>query len=203
MLDCRCDYVFTLVLSWLRTATARQQQLCRRIAQPRRALETNRYFEFLEVHRAHVCMCECVCLFVYVCVCLCVCECVCWSTFHLYHRTPLQSSPHLPCPQLLYLSVIGHSQWPCYFLMYLRVVLDPSLLNLAYPLLLFAWGLLSRPFPSFRFWRVCIIYTQVWHVCVCVFMRSVCVCMCMRVRICACAILYVCVRVSVCVCRLA
>ena len=55
----------------------------------------------------------------------------------------------------------AHSEYIAYFFVILDVVLNGSVLSLVYAFLLFAWGLLSIPWPSRKFWLTMIFYTMV------------------------------------------
>lgn len=60
----------------------------------------------------------------------------------------------------LYYTALAHSEYLVYFLVFLNVLLNGSIISLVYPFLLFLWGMLSIPWPSKRFWLTLIFYTM-------------------------------------------
>ena len=60
----------------------------------------------------------------------------------------------------LYYTFLSHSEYVVFFFIILNVILNGSLLSLAYVVLLFSWGLLSIPWPSKRFWLILIFYSM-------------------------------------------
>lgn len=48
----------------------------------------------------------------------------------------------------------------CFVLVIFNVCYNANLLAVVYPLMLFMWGTLSRPFPSHRFWHAMLYYSQ-------------------------------------------
>lgn len=60
----------------------------------------------------------------------------------------------------LYYAALAHSEYLVYFLVFLNVALNGSIISLVYPSLLFLWGMLSIPWPSKRFWLTLVFYTM-------------------------------------------
>lgn len=83
--------------------------------------------------------------------------------------SPSSSSPSPPSPSsaallgsvvgLLYYRLLEQSQVLVFLLMILNVLVHADLLSVVFPMVLFGWGLMSRPMPSFRFWRFVRVYT--------------------------------------------
>ena len=60
----------------------------------------------------------------------------------------------------IYYTALAHSEFLVYFLVFLNVLLNGSILSLVYPCLLFLWGILSIPWPSRKFWLTLVFYTM-------------------------------------------
>lgn len=60
----------------------------------------------------------------------------------------------------LYYVFLSNNQYIPFFFLILSIIVNGSLLSLFYAVLLFAWGLLSVPWPSKRFWLTLIFYTM-------------------------------------------
>ncbi|KAK3085436.1 hypothetical protein FSP39_003276 [Pinctada imbricata] len=59
-----------------------------------------------------------------------------------------------------YYVIVARSEFVCYFLMILNVIVYASLLSLPLPLMVFLWAMLSVPRPSKTFWITVITYTE-------------------------------------------
>ena len=63
--------------------------------------------------------------------------------------------------RLLCYVLLKRTSWPCYLLIVVLAVSHASVLCMMPSVLLFTWGLLSRPFPSYRFWTTLTKYMKV------------------------------------------
>lgn len=70
--------------------------------------------------------------------------------FHIHH-TALQG---------LYFLLVAHTDVVCSIMVVFNVCYNANLLAVVYPLMLFMWGTLSRPFPTHRFWQALLYYTE-------------------------------------------
>ena len=62
--------------------------------------------------------------------------------------------------QVLYHAIIANTDYICYLLIVINVMVNGSILSLLYAALMFLWGLLSIPWPTKRFWLTLIVYTM-------------------------------------------
>ena len=62
--------------------------------------------------------------------------------------------------QALYHAIQANTDYICYLLIVINVMINGSILSLLYAALMFLWGLLSIPWPTKRFWLTLIIYTM-------------------------------------------
>ena len=60
----------------------------------------------------------------------------------------------------LYYAALANTEYICYFLIVINVMVNGSVLSLIYAALMFLWGLLSIPWPTKRFWLTLIFYTM-------------------------------------------
>lgn len=60
----------------------------------------------------------------------------------------------------LYHAIIANTDYICYLLIVINVMVNGSVLSLLYAALMFLWGLLSIPWPTKRFWLTLIVYTM-------------------------------------------
>ena len=60
----------------------------------------------------------------------------------------------------LYYAALANTEYVCYFLIIINVIVNGSILSLIYAALMFLWGLLSIPWPTKRFWLTLIFYTM-------------------------------------------
>lgn len=63
--------------------------------------------------------------------------------------------------EALWFALISKTDWICYLLIFINMVISQSLLALPMPLMVFLWGTLSVPRPSKLFWIALIAYTEV------------------------------------------
>lgn len=63
--------------------------------------------------------------------------------------------------QALYHAVLANTDYICYLLIVINVMMNGSVLSLIYAALMFLWGLLSFPWPTKRFWLTLTFYTMV------------------------------------------
>ncbi|KAL1382276.1 hypothetical protein pipiens_013259 [Culex pipiens pipiens] len=73
--------------------------------------------------------------------------------------------------QAAWYAILSHTDFICYFLVFLNQVKSASLLSLPLPLMVTLWGTLTFPRPSKNFWVTLIAYTQTIVIlkCVCQF----------------------------------
>lgn len=73
--------------------------------------------------------------------------------------------------QAAWYAVLSHTDFICYFLVFLNQIKSASLLSLPLPLMVTLWGTLTFPRPSKNFWVTLIAYTQTVVIlkCVCQF----------------------------------
>lgn len=62
--------------------------------------------------------------------------------------------------QALYHAILANTNYICYILIVVNVMVNGSVLALVYAALMFLWGLLSIPWPTKRFWLTLIFYTM-------------------------------------------
>ena len=62
--------------------------------------------------------------------------------------------------QALYHAVLANTDYICYLLIVINLMVNGSVLSLVYAALMFLWGLLSIPWPTKRFWLTLIVYTM-------------------------------------------
>ena len=60
----------------------------------------------------------------------------------------------------LYYAALANTEYVCYFLIIINVIVNGSVLSLIYVALMFLWGLLSIPWPTKRFWLTLMFYTM-------------------------------------------
>lgn len=60
----------------------------------------------------------------------------------------------------LYYAALANTEYVCYFLIVINVIVNGSVLSLVYAGLMFLWGLLSIPWPTKRFWLTLMFYTM-------------------------------------------
>ena len=60
----------------------------------------------------------------------------------------------------LYYAALANTEYICYILIIMNVVVNGSVLSLIYVALMFLWGLLSIPWPTKRFWLTLMFYTM-------------------------------------------
>ena len=60
----------------------------------------------------------------------------------------------------LYYAALANTEYICYFLIIINVMVNGSVLSLIYAALMFLWGLLSIPWPTKRFWLTLMFYTM-------------------------------------------
>ena len=60
----------------------------------------------------------------------------------------------------IYYFLLAHSDYPVFFFIILNIILNGSVLSMAYAFLLYTWGLLSIPWPTRKFWLTLIFYTM-------------------------------------------
>ena len=60
----------------------------------------------------------------------------------------------------LYYAALANTEYICYFLIVINVMVNGSVLSLIYAALMFLWGLLSIPWPTKRFWLTLMFYTM-------------------------------------------
>jgi len=59
-----------------------------------------------------------------------------------------------------YYAAVANTEYICYFLIVMNVIVNGSILSLVYAALMFLWGLLSIPWPTRRFWLALMFYTM-------------------------------------------
>lgn len=59
-----------------------------------------------------------------------------------------------------YFAALANTEYVCYFLIVINVIVNGSVLSLIYAALMFLWGLLSIPWPTKRFWLTLMFYTM-------------------------------------------
>ena len=62
--------------------------------------------------------------------------------------------------QALYQATLANTEYICYLLIVINVMVNGSILSLVYALLMFLWGLMSIPWPTKRFWLTLTFYTM-------------------------------------------
>ena len=62
--------------------------------------------------------------------------------------------------QALYHTILANTEYICYLLIVINVMVNGSVLSLVYATLMFLWGLLSIPWPTKRFWLTLTFYTM-------------------------------------------
>ena len=60
----------------------------------------------------------------------------------------------------LYYAALANTEYICYLLIVINVMVNGSVLSLIYAALMFLWGLLSIPWPTKRFWLTMMFYTM-------------------------------------------
>ena len=60
----------------------------------------------------------------------------------------------------LYYAALANTEYICYLLIIINVIVNGSVLSLIYAALMFLWGLLSIPWPTKRFWLTLMFYTM-------------------------------------------
>ena len=60
----------------------------------------------------------------------------------------------------LYYAALANTEYVCYFVIIINVIVNGSILLLSYAALMFLWGLLSIPWPTKRFWLTLMFYTM-------------------------------------------
>lgn len=60
----------------------------------------------------------------------------------------------------LYYAALANTEYICYLLVIINVIVNGSVLSLIYAALIFLWGLLSIPWPTKRFWLTLMVYTM-------------------------------------------
>ena len=59
-----------------------------------------------------------------------------------------------------YYAALANTEYICYFLIVINVIVNGSVLSLIYAALMFLWGLLSIPWPTKRFWLTLMFYSM-------------------------------------------
>ena len=62
--------------------------------------------------------------------------------------------------QASYHAALANTEYICYLLIVINVMMNGSILSLVYALLMFLWGLMSMPWPTKRFWLTLTFYTM-------------------------------------------
>ena len=60
----------------------------------------------------------------------------------------------------LYYAALANTEYVCYILIIINVIVHGGILSLIYAALMFLWGLLSIPWPTKRFWLTLMFYTM-------------------------------------------
>jgi len=77
-----------------------------------------------------------------------------YNTLHRISQRPMELL------QALYHTVLANTEYICYLLIVINVMVNGSILALVYAGLIFLWGLLSIPWPTKRFWLTLTFYTM-------------------------------------------
>ena len=62
--------------------------------------------------------------------------------------------------QALYQATLANTEYICYLLIVINVMVNGSILSVVYASLMFLWGLMSIPWPTKRFWLTLTFYTM-------------------------------------------
>ena len=85
---------------------------------------------------------------------------VLYSKERVYETWKRISQRPLELLQALYQATLANTEYFCYLLIVINVMVNGSILSLVYAALMFLWGLMSIPWPTKRFWLTLTFYTM-------------------------------------------
>ena len=83
-----------------------------------------------------------------------------YSKERVYETWRRISQRPLELLQALYQATLANTEYICYLLIVINVMVNGSILSLVYAALMFLWGLMSIPWPTKRFWLTLTFYTM-------------------------------------------
>ena len=83
-----------------------------------------------------------------------------YSKETVYQMWKKISNRPLELLEALYHATLANTEYICYLLIVINVMVNGSILSLIYAVLMFLWGLMSIPWPTKRFWLTFTFYTM-------------------------------------------
>ena len=83
-----------------------------------------------------------------------------YSKERVYQMWKKISKRPLELLKALYHAMLANTEYICYLLIVINIMVNGSILSLVYAVLMFLWGLMSIPWPTKRFWLTLIFYTM-------------------------------------------